>query len=298
MHMIHIYPGDSIAKVIHESDPLIHTFFIHRGVYREKIKITRPHLHLIGESASDTIIVYDDYAKKIHADGKEFNTFRTYTMMILSDHVTLENLTIQNDAGIGKIVGQAVALHIMGNHTTVKHCVLDAHQDTLFVGPLPEDLIERYIGFLPDDERLFNQQTHTLFESCHISGDVDFIFGSGTVLFQHCKITMKNSGYLCAPSTYASFPYGMIFKECHIISLGKQNCLLGRPWRSHGKIHFIHSTFEGHFDLERYHHWDKPTFFFYEIPYVSSAFSHPINSEEMEQLNQYVKHHFNCSEKD
>ena len=49
--------------------------------------------------------------QKIHNDGREYVTFRTYTMLIKAPHFTLSNLTIENTAGEGHIVGQAVALH-------------------------------------------------------------------------------------------------------------------------------------------------------------------------------------------
>ena len=76
-------------------------------------------------------------------------TFRTYTMLIKAPHFTLSNLTIENTAGEGHIVGQAVALHLYADDINLFNCTLKAHQDTIFLGPLFQDLIERYVDLLP-----------------------------------------------------------------------------------------------------------------------------------------------------
>lgn len=39
------------------------TLFIHNGIYKERLTITRPHLTLIGDSAGNTILTYDLYAR-------------------------------------------------------------------------------------------------------------------------------------------------------------------------------------------------------------------------------------------
>jgi pectinesterase len=121
--------------------------FIRKGIYEEKVKVTISNLKITGEDKDSTVITYRDYAKKIHADGKEYNTFRTYTFMVLANNVTLCNLTIRNDSGPGAVVGQAVALSVTGDMVKIHDCHLVAHQDTLFLGPLPKDLIIRYRDF-------------------------------------------------------------------------------------------------------------------------------------------------------
>lgn len=64
-------------------------------------------------------------------------TFRTYTVLVDADDVRLENLTIENDAGDGREVGQAIALYADGDRLVVDACCIKGHQDTLFLGPLP-----------------------------------------------------------------------------------------------------------------------------------------------------------------
>ena len=85
----------------------------------------------------------------------------------------------------------------------MKNCTLTSTQDTLFVGPLPPDLIERYEGFLPDELRRGGDMTQC-FEDCIIEGTVDFIFGCGNTLFSHCELRSvedaRNIGYVAAPA--------------------------------------------------------------------------------------------------
>lgn len=70
--------------------------------------------------------------KKIHNDGKEYVTFRTYTMLIKSPYITLSKLTIENTAGEGHIVGQAVALHLYADDINIFNCTLKTHQELSF----------------------------------------------------------------------------------------------------------------------------------------------------------------------
>ncbi|MDO4192780.1 MAG: pectinesterase family protein [Erysipelotrichaceae bacterium] len=107
------------------------------GTYRIKCKIHTPGLTIRGAGADRTKIVWDDYAKKIASDGKEFNTFRTWTVAVVSDHVTIEDLTIINDAGHPELKGQEVALTVYGDDFRMNRCLLTSTLDTVFLGPAP-----------------------------------------------------------------------------------------------------------------------------------------------------------------
>ena len=92
----------------------------------------------MGDDASNTILTYDDYAREIMPDGIKRGTFRTYTLFLDAPDITLCNLTVENAAGAGKKVGQAIALYAEGEGIRVENCRLIGSQDTLFTGPLPE----------------------------------------------------------------------------------------------------------------------------------------------------------------
>lgn len=296
MISLYLKPTDHIQEILN-GYPLNEVLEVHLepGTYFQKLRIKHNHLKLFGSTDSPSIISYDDYSYKMHEDGLLYNTFRTQTVMILGNHVELHDVTIENSARSGFTIGQAVALSLYGDDISLFNCKLLGHQDTLFLGPLPMDLTERYDHFLPLEER-HTKHVHHFFKECYIQGDVDFIFGSSTALFDHCMIVALHQGYITAPSTYSSFPYGLIFNECNIISKSNnQDVLLGRPWREHGSSIFYQCRFEGLFNVKRFHEWDKKIYRFSEYPYQSSPFSKELSKEEIEQLKIYVLKHFNCS---
>ena len=123
-----LYPDAERPVVIHV-DP---------GEYRERVEIHRPHVTLVGETADSVRIVGSLGAKMPSKDGSgvdgTLGTFRTYTVLVDADDVRLENLTIVNDAGDGREVGQAIALYADGDRLVVDACCIKGHQDTLFLG--------------------------------------------------------------------------------------------------------------------------------------------------------------------
>ena len=76
--MLHIRPGDDVQAVLDSAEPgsLIH---FAAGEYRQKLMLRTPGLCLEGEGAERTALIWDDYAKKLDGQGREYNTFRTWT---------------------------------------------------------------------------------------------------------------------------------------------------------------------------------------------------------------------------
>ena len=239
------------VKTINEAIDLVTEetiIYLKSGFYYEKIKLNKNNVKIIGEDPEKTIISFDDYALKIHKDGKEYNTFRTYTMFVLANNITLENLTIENTSGEGQVVGQAVALGTTGNNIFINNCILRAHQDTLFVGPLPKDLIVRYQNFLPNDELIFPEPHNVYINKSKIIGDVDFIFGAGTCFIDNCEIiSLKRDGFVCAPSTEITDNEGFVFTNCYFrCEYRDTKVFLARPWRDYGMAKFINCTYQNH----------------------------------------------------
>jgi pectinesterase len=276
-HVLNTYPAD-VELHLHLSP----------GVYNQKLRITHHKIHIYGSQTGETKISFGDYAYKMHTDGLLYNTFRTPTVMILSKEAYLYDLSIENSAGSGITIGQGIALTLYSLKTKLLRCKLYGAQDTLFIGPLPVDLTLRYDHFLPIEERHTYQSFHH-FKDCYIEGDVDFIFGSGTAVFETSLIVAKGQGYIAAPSTYAQFDYGFIFYHSTIQSLTEDLVYLARPWRTHGATLFYQCHFVGTFARERYTDWDKEVYRFQEVPYVQSNFSSPMKEEEIEQLQYFLK---------
>ncbi|MGG4143167.1 pectinesterase family protein [Paenibacillus algorifonticola] len=241
--------------------------YIRNGFYYEKLHIEKPMISLIGESANETIISFDDHATKAFPDGELYHTFYSYTVFVGADDFIGENMTFINTAGPGEKVGQALALYTDGDRACFRNCRLIGHQDTLFTGPLPEVPIDRSF-FGGPREGAPRRQSRQYYENCYIEGDVDFIFGSATVLFNYCDIFAKNrgaaepdviNGWIAAASTPEHAPHGYVFNECRLIGDAPAGSVyLGRPWRNHAKTIFIRCWMGEHIAPAGWDDWNKP----------------------------------------
>ena len=82
------------------------------GTYREKLVCEKQDIALLGAGMDKTRIVWGDGGKLPHPDGRPTHTFRSYTAFFSGENLTVEDLTIENDAGPGAQVGQAVAAYV------------------------------------------------------------------------------------------------------------------------------------------------------------------------------------------
>ncbi|PWK28309.1 pectinesterase [Arcicella aurantiaca] len=205
------------------------TVRIKKGIYKEKIVIpsTLSNITFVGEEG--TVISYDDFSGK----GK-METFDSYTLKVMGNDITLENLVIENTAGR---VGQAVALHIEGDRCVMRKCKFLGNQDTIFAS---------------------GENSRQHFINCYIEGTVDFIFGSSTALFENCTIHSKVNGYVSAASTPNWVNYGYVFKNCKLTAdAGVDKVFLGRPWRSFAKTAFINCELGKHIVATGWDNWSN-----------------------------------------
>ncbi len=209
---------------------------VYPGTYREKLMLTRAGLRLEGAGAGDVAddrarseaaagevrVEWDDHATRLLPDGMPMGTFNSYVVYVGAPDIVLSGLTIENTAGDGRIVGQAVALYADADRLLVDECHLLARQDTLCTGPLPRDpvpkgvnLLHRVAGLGEDEPALPFRQ---IYRNCLISGDVDFIFGSAAALFENCEIRSVARGgedsFIAAPSTWPGQKTGFLFQGC------------------------------------------------------------------------------------
>lgn len=282
-----VTPNDNIQNLL-DQIPLSETIHLYLadGFYYQKLTLRHPNMIIEGES-HDAIITHDDHALKFHQDGLLMNTFRTQTVLVVGDSITLRNLTILNTSGKGEKIGQAIALSSYGDNTVIDNCVLKSTQDTVFFGPLPEDLCKRYTHILAKEELSLRPLKHFVFRST-IEGDIDFIFGSSDAFFDNCTIISNGNGYITAPSTHPKSSFGLVFNDCIFQSKGDFKVILGRPWRSGGSSIFIHSKFRSSIDQNRFDDWSKPFYHFYETPYVSSIHSKPLPEAMLNSILEII----------
>ena len=205
--------------------------YIKKGTYKEKLIIPSwlQNIELCGEDAETTVITYDD-----HANINKMGTFRTYTLKVEGNDITLKNLTIENNSAR---LGQAVSLHTEGDRIKVVNCRIIGHQDTIYTGVAG---------------------TRLYFKGCYICGTTDFIFGPSTAWFEDCTIESLINSYVTAASTPKDQPFGYIFNHCRLIATeGVDQVYLGRPWRDYGYTLFMNCEMGRHIRPEGWHHWEK-----------------------------------------
>jgi len=226
--------------------------YIKKGTYKEKVIIPQwlQNIELCGESREETVITYDDHAN-LRMDGNywptelkaqllemgnrpNLGTFRSFTVRIDGNDITLKNLTVENNAAK---LGQAVAIHTQGDRLRFLNCRFLGNQDTVYTG-------------MP--------RTRMLFDSCYIEGTTDFIFGPSTAWFENCDIFCKADSYITAASTPQDADYGYVFNRCRITAAPSVSQLyLGRPWRDYGYTLFMNCELPRVIRPEGWHHWEK-----------------------------------------
>lgn len=245
------------------------TIHIEPGEYRERVEIRRSHVTIEGETADSVRIVGGLAAQMPSEDGSgqdgKLGTFRTYTVLVDADDVTLANLTIENDAGDGREVGQAIALYADGDRLVVDTCCITGRQDTLFLGPLPPREVKPG-GFIGPKQFAPRRVGRQYFRRCRIEGDVDFIFGGACAYFEGCEIRSLNrnmdvNGYVTAASTPEGEPYGFVFHGCSFTAaqdVAPDSVYLGRPWREWAQTVLIDCWLGQHIKREGWWDWAKP----------------------------------------
>lgn len=261
MTTVNVSPQDKLSDVLASVKPNTR-ILLSEGTYREKIEISVPGIEIIGAGADKTVLVWDDYAKRLDSKGMEYITFRTYTAAVLAPDVKMKNLTIENDSLKPEEKGQEVALTVYADGFIAENCRFVSTQDTVFCGPLPPDLIERYDGFLKDELRRGSFQRH-IFRNCFIAGNVDFIFGCADALFEGCEIRsvfdVRGHGYVAAPSHALSQEIGFVFSSCDFTcddKVADKSIFLARPWRDYGKASFIDCHYGRHIAPQGFDKWN------------------------------------------
>jgi len=201
------------------------------GVYAEKLKLDIPDLHLSG-TGPESVISFGAASGLTDPQGRKWGTGGSATLTVTAPDVALSNLTIRNsfdyleNTRTRAIDGaQAVALSIArgADRAIIRDCLIEGYQDTLYV----------------------QDTCRALFTGCTISGNVDFIFGGATAIFEGCEIRSRYvpgaevQGFVAAPSTPIEVPAGLIFRRCRLTreaGLPDDSVWLGRPWRAGGNM--------------------------------------------------------------
>ncbi|MFF3496963.1 pectinesterase family protein [Streptomyces sp. NPDC002795] len=208
-----------------------HTLVIAPGVYRETVTVpaTATDTTWLGATGDprDTVIVYDNAAGTPKPDGSgTYGTTGSATTTLRPDGFTAHAITFANDwlrADHPGITGtQAVALKVQGDRSAFFRCRFLGHQDTLYA-----------------DSTALTAFARQYFRDCHVEGDVDFVFGRATAVFEHCHfraltrtdLAAAPYGFVFAPSTAGANPRGYLVSRSRVTSTAPDAYYkLARPW--------------------------------------------------------------------
>lgn len=191
------------------------------GTYEEVIHIPKSQtaIWLIGEGTKKTKLTYGNFAGKLDEAGNRLGTGNSATLFIDADDFKAEGITFENSyyrPGLDASGRQAVAVNTIGERNQFINCAFKGYQDTLYV-----------------------RDGSCYFLECYIEGDIDFIFGGASAVFERCEIcslyggSQTDNGYVAAASTKADKAYGFVFENCRLSAdelMPPGTVYLGRPW--------------------------------------------------------------------
>jgi pectate lyase len=201
------------------------TITVKPGTYRESVNVwaDRPNLTIQGATANpaDVVISYDLPANGAKFYGGTWGAGGSATLNVLAEGTTIRNITVENTYDEAANGGsQALAVRSVADKVTFDGTRFLGNQDTYLADTTGRDATAR-----------------TYLKNCYIEGDVDFIYGRGTAVLDGCTIhsldrgSATNNGYVVAPSTKNSNPYGILIINSSLTSDAAPGTVsLGRPW--------------------------------------------------------------------
>ncbi|GAA1817164.1 pectinesterase family protein [Luedemannella flava] len=202
---------------------------IRPGTYKEIIKVPsdKPYLSFVGlgRSPRDVVLTYDNANGTPKPDGTgTYGTSGSASVTIDGHDFTARNLTFENafdEAAHPEITGrQSVAVLTRADRIVFDKVRFLSNQDTLYLNSTAATVVAR-----------------VALHDCYVEGDVDFIFGRATAVFDGCTIhsldrgSTTNNGYVVAPSTDINNRYGFLFQRSRLTgATTAATVYLGRPW--------------------------------------------------------------------
>lgn len=219
------------------------------GEYREVITVDKKNIAIRSHNpdASKTVVVNDRSA------GLNGGTSKSATVNVSADDFFAENITFENDfirthAQVAQ-GSQAVALRVTGDRAVFHNVRLLGNQDTVYAGS--HGCAQKEQDCAP---------ARQYFSDCYIAGNVDFIFGDGKTVFEHCEIhsTPYSEGYITAQSKhYPDQDSGFVLDNCKLTQdvAIKSNVYLGRPWRPYSTVVYLHTEMGDKIDPAGWREW-------------------------------------------
>lgn len=219
------------------SDGRRYVIGIKEGVYEEMVRVPleKKNVVFLGDGMGKTVITG---SRNVGQPG--VSTYNSATVGIKGDGFMASGLTIENTAGPD--AHQAVAFVSDSDLSTIENCEFLGNQDTLYAHSLRQ-----------------------FYKSCHIEGNVDFIFGNSASVFQDCTILVRprqlkpekgeNNAVTAHGRIDPAQSAGFVFHNCLINGTEEYMQLyyskpkvhknyLGRPWKEFSRTVFINCVLE------------------------------------------------------
>lgn len=218
----------SAIDAVPDGSATAYTISIAAGTYDEYLTVPagKLHLTLTGASGNPADVRIDGarYNGLAKPGGGTYGTEGSATVHVKANDFTAEHLTFRNlfsRLANPSVTGtQAVAVAMEGDRQTYLDCVFYGHQDTLLSwNSTSTATLRQYV------------------RGGEVEGDVDFIFGNGTLVVDrsHIKVLADDgftSGYLAAPATHAANTHGILLTGDTVTSTFAAGRLyLGRAWK-------------------------------------------------------------------
>ena len=167
----------------HREKPVV--IFIRKGRYEERVRVAREkrHVHLVGEDRKGTVIAFTNN-EKLNPGWNQ-----RAVLAVEADDFVIENLTVQNTTPYKG--SQAEAVYVNADRCVLKHADFLSFQDTLCLSG------------------------RVCVADCTIEGDVDYVWGYGTAVFERCELRTMHDGYIVQARNPASRS-GYIFLDCKL----------------------------------------------------------------------------------
>lgn len=206
------------------------TIYVAAGTYKEMVTITKD-VKIVGNSAADTIITYNDSQSGNDSTAPNGATEKTKfhgdTVAINgSVNVEFENIQVKNtaEADLG-VTQNATALSAYGDNlaATVKltNCTIWATRDTIFTGKV-------------------NANNKWTFDNCTIAGFQDVVCGTGDVTLNNCiwELSLSSDARFFVPNSSSTVTTKMVANNLTINDTTNTGftakTYLGRGWGTSG----------------------------------------------------------------
>ena len=192
------------------------TITIKKGTYSGRVVVpsTKPNIVFTGATGVATDVVLTA-SRPQSTDGSEGSA----TVLLGAKDIEMRHLTVRNDYNeSANGASQALALYVKADRAKFRNTRFIGDQDTLLV----------------------HGAVRAYFYQAYVEGDVDFIYGSGTSVFDNSEIfsstrNQSNNGYVTASATPGARSYGILIVDSRLTSDAAAGTVyLGRPWHPGG----------------------------------------------------------------